>query len=84
MQLQSSNSLENNKKLIGKVFEVLVEGISKSNQYYGRIYQDAPGIDQNVYINFDGKLKPGDFVNVEIKKAYTYDLIGDVYNESCK
>ncbi|KMT23050.1 30S ribosomal protein S12 methylthiotransferase RimO [Clostridium cylindrosporum] len=84
MQLQSSNSLENNKKLIGEVFEVLIEGKSDNNQYYGRTYQDAPGIDQNIYVNSESKLKLGDFVNVEVKKAYTYDLIGDVYNESSK
>lgn len=84
MQLQSSNSIENNKKMIGKIFEVLIEGKGKNNQYYGRTYQDAPFIDQNIYVNSNSDLKIGDFVNVEIKKAYTYDLIGDVYNESCK
>lgn len=78
MSLQSSNSMENNKKLIGSTFNVIVEGIAKNGQYYGRMYKDAPGIDQNVYINSDLKLKPGDFVDVKIKKAYTYDLIGDV------
>ncbi|MEG0641419.1 MAG: 30S ribosomal protein S12 methylthiotransferase RimO [Clostridium sp.] len=84
MQLQATNSLENNKKLIGKVFEVLIEGKGANEQYHGRSYQDAPGIDQNIYINSKDELTTGDLVNVEIKKAYTYDLIGDVYNESCK
>lgn len=84
MQLQSANSLENNNKHIGKIFNVLIEGKSKTNQYYGRSYQDSPDIDQNIYINYEGDLTPGEFVNVKINKAYTYDLIGDVYNESCK
>ncbi len=84
MQLQSMNSLENNKKLVNKVLKVLVEGKGKNNQYYGRSYQDAPDIDQNIYINSDINLKTGDIVNVKIKEAYTYDLIGDVYHESCK
>lgn len=84
MRLQSLNSMENNKNLIGKTFEVLVEGIGKNNQYYGRIYMDAPGIDQNIYINSNTKLIIGDFVKVKVEKAYTYDLIGDVYNEPCK
>ena len=84
MQLQSMNSLENNKKLVNKVLKVLVEGKAKNNQYYGRSYQDAPDIDQNIYINSDTNINTGDIVNVKIKEAYAYDLIGDVYHESCK
>ncbi|MEF9934978.1 MAG: 30S ribosomal protein S12 methylthiotransferase RimO [Clostridium sp.] len=84
MQLQSVNSLENNKKLVGTVMKVLIEGKSDNNQYYGRTYQDAPSIDQNVYVNSSIEINPGDIVSVKIEKAYTYDLIGDVDNESSK
>ena len=63
--------LENNKKLVGKTVEVLVEGISsKKNMYYG--YSDT-----NKLINFTGDdLKVGDIVPVEIDSAKTWSLDG--------
>ncbi len=63
--------LENNKKLVGKTVEVLVEGISsKKNMYYG--YSDT-----NKLINFTGDdLKIGDIVPVEIDSAKTWSLDG--------
>lgn len=63
--------LENNKKLVGKTVEVLVEGISsKKNMYYG--YSDT-----NKLINFTGDdLKIGDIVSVEIDSAKTWSLDG--------
>lgn len=63
--------LENNKKLVGKTVEVLVEGISsKKNMYYG--YSDT-----NKLINFTGdNLKVGDIVPVEIDSAKTWSLDG--------
>ena len=63
--------LENNKKLVGKTVEVLVEGISsKKNMYYG--YSDT-----NKLINFTGdELKIGDIVPVEIDSAKTWSLDG--------
>ena len=63
--------LENNKKLVGKTVEVLVEGISsKKNMYYG--YSNT-----NKLINFTGDdLKIGDIVPVEIDSAKTWSLDG--------
>ena len=63
--------LENNKKLVGKTVEVLVEGISsKKNMYYG--YSDT-----NKLINFTGDdLKIGDIVPVEIDSVKTWSLDG--------
>ena len=63
--------LENNKKLVGKTVEVLVEGISsKKNMYYG--YSDT-----NKLIKFTGDdLKIGDIVPVEIDSAKTWSLDG--------
>lgn len=85
MKLQNSISLENNKKLIGKRLKVIIDGKTNENQFYGRSYGDAPEIDQQVFINKKfTDLKNGDILNVIITKAYTYDLLGDVENESCK
>ena len=66
--------LENNKKLIGKEVEVLVEGISeKKHMYYG--YSDT-----NKLINFSSshELTPGDLVMVKITDAKTWSLDGEV------
>ena len=66
--------LENNKKLEGKVLNVMVEGTSeKKNMYYG--YSDT-----NKLINFTSskELVPGDIVDVEIESAKTWSLDGKV------
>ncbi|MCX7885391.1 MAG: 30S ribosomal protein S12 methylthiotransferase RimO [Caloramator sp.] len=85
MKLQSQISFDKNSKLIGKSVDVIIDGKTKNNQYYGRTYGDAPEIDQQVIINSDKKdIIIGTIVKVKILKAYTYDLIGVVYNESCK
>lgn len=85
MELQNSISLENNKKLIGRKIQVIIDGKTNENQFYGRSYGDSPEIDQQVFINKKfNDLEKGDILNVIIKKAYTYDLLGDVEYESCK
>lgn len=82
MEIQSKISLENNKKLIGKIADVIIEGKSKNGQYYGRTQWDAPEIDQQIYVNSESiSLDKGDIVKVKISKAYAYDLMGDVYYE---
>lgn len=83
MEIQSKISYDKNKMLIDNVFDVIIDGIAKNNQYYGRTYGDAPEIDQQVFINSNVTLKKGDIVKVKIKKSYMYDLVGDVVNESC-
>ena len=65
--------LENNKKLVGREVEVLVEGISeKKHMYYG--YSDT-----NKLINFSSshELTPGDLVMVKITDAKTWSLDGE-------
>ncbi len=66
--------LENNQALVGKVLNVLVEGVSeKKDMYYG--YSET-----NKLINFtsDKELVPGDLVDVEITEAKTWSLDGKV------
>jgi len=66
--------LENNQALVGKVLNVLVEGVSeKKDMYYG--YSET-----NKLINFtsDKELMPGDLVDVEIVDAKTWSLDGKV------
>ncbi len=66
--------LENNKKLVGKVLPVLVEGVSeKKDMYYG--YSDT-----NKLINFksDKEVLIGSIVNVLILEAKTWSLDGEL------
>lgn len=85
MKLQNSISFENNKRLIGKKIQIIIDGKTSENQFYGRSYGDAPEIDQQVFINKGtNNLKNGDIVNVIITKAYTYDLLGVVEYEFSK
>ncbi len=78
MRKQIEISLEKNTDKIGKIFEILVEGMDETGAYYGRTQYDAPGIDNSVIFSSDKELKPGEFVNVRITDAYDYDLVGEV------
>ncbi len=67
--------LENNKKLVGKVEKVLVEGLSskKENNYFG--YTEG-----NKLVNFIGNnVEVGSIVDVKITDAKTWSLDGEVY-----
>ncbi len=70
--LQQTLSLESNKRDIGKVFEVLVEGISKrsEDQLYGRTGQNK------VVVFRKGDYKPGDYVMVKIESCTAATLKG--------
>ncbi len=76
MREQLEISLELNKSKIGSVLEVLVEEEDEDGSYIGRSRFDAPEIDNSVIFTSDRKLNPGDIVNVEIKDAFDYDLVG--------
>lgn len=72
--LQQKMSLANNKKDIGKTFEVLVEKESKksADEMAGRN-------SQNKMIVFPkGSSKPGDYVNVKVHNCTAATLIGEI------
>ena len=72
--LQNKLSLENNRRCIGRTFEVLIEGTSKRSreQLFGRT-------EQNRVVVFDrGKHHPGEYVNVRITEASSATLKGEV------
>ncbi len=84
MRRQIDISLNNNKKFIGKVMEVMVDSIEqdeyingiKQISYLGRTRYDAPEIDNGVIFTSFSELIPGDIVKVEILDAFDYDLVG--------
>lgn len=85
MALQHGISQELTAQKVGKVMKVLIEGkISDEDVYIGRTYQDAPDIDGEVFVEFEGELISGDFVDVKITEANDYDLIGEIVDEYSK
>lgn len=75
--LQNQLSLESNKRDIGKVFEVLVEGYSKRSreQMCGRSQQNK----MMVFPKEDAK--PGDLVMVRVTEVSSATLIGEICKE---
>jgi ribosomal protein S12 methylthiotransferase len=83
MEIQQQISLENNQKMVGKKFDVLVEGLSRESDLLlqGRWYGQAQEIDGVVLIN-DGDASPGQYVQVEITEALPYDLVGAIVTQA--
>ena len=72
--LQNNISKEQNKKCVGKTYEVLVEGVSKrsTDQMFGRT-------SQNKVVVFDRSgQRVGDFIQVKITSASSATLLGEV------
>ena len=72
--LQQECSAANNKKCIGQIYRVLIEGISKRSreQFFGRTEQNRTAV-------FDRKgYRIGDFVDVKINDATAATLLGEI------
>lgn len=75
MAVQQHISYRKNQEFVGKRLEILVEGYGEGLSI-GRSYRDAPEIDGLVLV--EGKLNPGEMVQVRIVKAMEYDLIAEL------
>ena len=82
MARQQSIAKKFNRKLVGRVLEVIIEDKDSEDVYIGRYYGQAPSIDGNVYVLSSKEHRVGDMVPVKITKAYEYDLVGDYYEFS--
>jgi ribosomal protein S12 methylthiotransferase len=83
MRLQQSISRKSRARLVGRRFDLLVEGPSEETPllWEGRTQHQAPEIDGKVYINDFGpfdELKPGQFYQCEITESQDYDLVGRI------
>jgi ribosomal protein S12 methylthiotransferase len=86
MRLQQSISRKSRASLIGRNFELLVEGASEETPllWEGRTEHQAPEIDGKVFINDFGPfehLDPGRFYQCEITESQDYDLVGRIIAE---
>ncbi len=77
IEFQQEISFEKNQAYIGNVYKVMVDK-KEAGRYIGRTEFDSVEVDNEVIIHSKKVLKPGDFVNVLISKAYDYDLEGEV------
>lgn len=82
MALQAEISLAANLARVGRVEEVLVEGVSGESELLleGRTRYQAPEVDGCVYIA-DGQCRAGELVRVKITEAHPYDLVGEIVTD---
>jgi ribosomal protein S12 methylthiotransferase len=77
MEVQQEISLAINQAKEGQTLKVMVDK-KEAGRFLGRTEFDSVEVDNEVVINTNKRLKPGDFVQVKITKAYDYDLEGDL------
>lgn len=79
MEQQLERSYDNNKKLMDKELEAVVEGFDRFGEcFFGRTALDAPDIDGKVFFTSEKPLTIGDYVKIKITDTLDYDLIGEV------
>jgi len=79
MSLQARISRAKKSDMVGRVEQVLVEGVSSETELLliGRTRHQAPEIDGIVYLN-KGTADYGDIVTVKITDSHVYDLVGEI------
>ena len=82
MSLQRKISRAKNRTLIGREFQVLVEGPTEDSElvWEARLSTQAPDIDGVCYISDPGEspLRAGDFRTMRIAEAHDYELTGEL------
>lgn len=77
MDLQSFISEEINANKVGKVLKTIIDR-KEGDFYVGRTQFDSPDVDPEVLVKSDTKLVAGNFYDVNITGAETYDLYGEI------
>ncbi len=82
MEVAQQVSLINNRSMIGREIDVLVESLNTgqregvdADMVVGRSYRDAPEVDGLVLLR--GEFAPGDFVRARVTEALAYDLVAE-------
>ncbi|OOB78374.1 MAG: ribosomal protein S12 methylthiotransferase RimO [Epulopiscium sp. Nuni2H_MBin001] len=79
MEIQSEVVSQLAHDKINTVMTVVVDyKLADEDVYSCRTYQDAPDVDSEVFIDYEGELLSGDFINVKIKNSVGYYLTGEV------
>jgi ribosomal protein S12 methylthiotransferase len=78
MALQEEISIQKNKAKIGKTLKVIFDR-KEGNYFIGRTEADSPEVDNEVLVEATNAfVRLGDFANVKITQAESFDLIGEV------
>ena len=79
MEIQSGISTELNQKRVGDAYKVLFDRV-EGGYFIGRTQYDSPEVDNEVLVAVteQNHLRVGDFAQVRIHDAETYDLFGDL------
>jgi ribosomal protein S12 methylthiotransferase len=80
MEIQRKISRRKRKALVGRKFDLLLEGASEESDllWEGRTEMHAPEIDGKVFVNDFGphdRVAPGEFYRCEVTEAHDYDLV---------
>jgi ribosomal protein S12 methylthiotransferase len=83
MGIQRQISKKKKKALVGREFDLLLEGESEESDLLleGRTVMHAPEIDGKVFVNDfpdDGQPQPGHFYHCQITEAHDYDLVAKI------
>jgi len=83
MSIQRQISRKKRRQLVGKQFDLLLEGRSQESEllFEGRTAMHAPEIDGKVYVNdfpTDREPQPGEFYRCEVTEAHDYDLVARI------
>lgn len=82
LKLQQKINEENNKKEIGKIYDVLVEGYHENyGVYFGRTKKDSVDVDGTVMFESDVPVEFGEIKKVKITGAMEYDLTGQIIED---
>lgn len=77
MEVQQEISYEKNLEKIGKELPVMVDK-KESGRWLGRTEFDSVEVDNEIIIQSQEELMPGQMVQVRVTKAYDYDLEGEI------
>jgi ribosomal protein S12 methylthiotransferase len=77
MAVQQEISYEKNSEKVGRTFKVLIDK-KEAGRYLGRTEFDSVEVDNEVVVSSESPLAIGEFVQVQITRAYDYDLEGVV------
>ena len=85
MQIQKQISRRKKKTLIGRRFDLLLEGPSAETDllWEGRSQMHAPEIDGKIFVSDFGDhadVRPGEFYRSEVTEAHDYDLVVKLVN----
>lgn len=77
MRVQQDISAQISEQKVGKTFKTMIDRL-EGDYYVGRTEFDSPEVDLEVLIKADKEINTGQFMNVRVVEADSFDLYGTV------